>query len=322
MTASAIWYVNDVLPEIRSLALKEPGPDEVLVEALASGVSRGTESLVFQGLIPETDYDRMRAPHQEGDFPYPVKYGYSMIGTVLQGPADLMGKRVFCLYPHQTRFVIHRDKLTPIDDAIPTARAVLTANMETALNAVWDGFAAPGDKIAVIGAGVVGCLTAYLASRIPGTSVSLIDLNPGRRTIAQSLDIKFCTPDQIGSDFDLIFHASASQSGLQMAIDKAGFEARIIEMSWYGTRPISIGLGAAFHSKRLQIIGSQVGTIPPSRRSRWSFDRRLSTALSLLKDPRLDSLLDEACHFEQASERLSKWLAPGGQGLCHRIIYS
>lgn len=322
MTASAIWYVNNVLPEIRSFALKQPGPNEVLVEALASGVSRGTESLVFQGLIPETDYDRMRAPHQEGNFPYPVKYGYSMIGKVLQGPADLIGKRVFCLYPHQTRFVIHRDKLTPIDDTIPTARAVLAANMETALNAVWDGFAAPGDRIAVIGAGVVGCLTAYLASRIPGTRVSLVDLNPDRRIIAESLDIKFCTPDQIGSDFDLIFHASASQSGLQMAIDCAGFEARIIEVSWYGTRSISIGLGAAFHSKRLQIIGSQVGTIPPARRSRWSFDRRLSTALSLLNDPRLDSLLDEACHFEQAPDSLSKWLAANGRGLCHRIIYS
>lgn len=320
--ASAIWYVNSDMPVIQPMVIPTSGEDDVLIEAVVSGVSRGTESLVFQGNIPESEKQRMRAPNQEGDFPYPVKYGYSMVGKVIAGPEDLLRKTVFCLYPHQSRFLIHREELTVLDDAFPAARAVLAANMETALNAIWDGGAAPGDRIAIVGAGVVGCLTAYLAGRIPGTEVQLMDINDDRRAIADALGVTFRTPGDAADDFDLVFHASASATGLQTAIDCAGTEARVIELSWYGSKPVAIGLGGRFHSKRLQLAASQVGMIPSARRSRWSFDRRLAVALSLLDDDRLDSLFDESCDFLDAPRHLAKWLGPNGNGLCHRILYS
>jgi len=319
---SAIWYVSGPKPLIRPAHLAEPGPDEVLVEALVSGVSRGTESLVFQGKIPESEYLSMRAPNQEGDFPHPVKYGYSMVGKIVAGPPDLIEKHVFCLYPHQTRFILHRDKVTGIPDGVPDNRAVLAANMETALNALWDGGAAPGDRVAVVGAGVIGCLTAYLAGRLPGTEVCLIDIDPGRRRIAEALGVGFAAPADATGDRDLVFHASAAQAGLQTAIRLAGFEARIVEMSWYGSKPVAVELGGGFHSRRLRILASQVGAIPADRRARWSFGRRLCAALSLLKDDRLDCLLDEMCDFADAPDCLARWLAPGGHGLCHAIKYS
>ena len=325
--AAAIWYVDDKMPVIRPVALSEPAANEVLVEALVSGISRGTESLVFQGKIPETEMQRMRAPNQEGDFPYPVKYGYCMVARVIHGPDDVLGRRAFCLYPHQDRFRIHRDKLTMLDDAIPSGRAVLAANMETALNAIWDGRAAPGDRVAVVGGGVVGCLTAYLAGRIPGTNVHLIDVNEGRKPIADALGVTFGTPAGVAGEFDLVFHASATAAGLQTAVDCAGPEARIVELSWYGSKQVTIGLGGPFHSKRLRLVASQVGSIPADRRARWTFDRRLRAALSLLGDDRLDSLMDESCDFRDAPRHLAKWLgskasSPNSTGLCHRIFYS
>jgi len=320
--AEAIWYVNSDRPVIQPMVIPTPAEDDVLVEALVSGVSRGTESLVFQGEVPDSEKQRMRAPNQEGDFPYPIKYGYSMVGKVIAGPDDLLNKTVFCLYPHQSRFCVHREEVTVLDDRVPVVRAVLAANMETALNAIWDGGAAPGDRIAIVGAGVVGCLTAYLAGQIPGTQVQLIDINENRRAIAEALGVAFRTPSDAADDFDLVFHASASAAGLQTAIDRAGTEARVIEMSWYGSQQVTVGLGGPFHSKRLQLAASQVGMIPPARRARWSFDRRLAVALSLLADDRLDSLFDESCDFQDAPRHLAKWLGPNGKGLCHRILYS
>lgn len=245
-----------------------------------------------------------------------------MVGRVIAGPVQLLGKNVFCLYPHQSRFIVHREELTVLDDALPPGRAVLAANMETALNAIWDGRAAPGDRIAVIGGGVVGCLTAYLAGRIPGTYVQLLDINQSRRKIAEALGVNFAAPEDAADDFDLVFHASASSAGLQTAIDCAGTEARVVELSWYGSKQVSVGLGGPFHSKRLRIAASQVGMIPSERRSRWTFDRRLAVALSLLKEDRLDSLMDESCDFQDAPQHLAKWLGPNANGLCHRIFYS
>lgn len=320
--ASAIWYVNSDIPVIRPMVVPAPEDDDVLVEALVSGVSRGTESLVFQGNIPESEKQRMRAPNQEGNFPYPVKYGYCMVGRVIAGPEDLFEKHVFCLYPHQSRFLVHREELTVLDDVLPPGRAVLAANMETALNAIWDGRAAPGDRVAVIGAGVVGCLIAYLAGQIPGTHVQLVDINENRRATADALGVAFRTPADVADDFDLVFHASASAAGLQTAIDCAGTEARVVELSWYGSKQVTVGLGGPFHSKRLHLAASQVGMIPSTRRSRWSFDRRLAVALSLLNDDRVDSLMDEACDFHDAPRHLAKWLRPNANGLCHRIFYS
>lgn len=320
--AAAIWYDEGPRAIIRPAPLAEPGPDEVLIEALVSGVSRGTESLVFQGKIPDSEKQRMRAPHQEGAFPYPVKYGYAMVGKVVAGCADLVEKNVFCLHPHQTLFVLNRDKLTEIPVRIPDHRAVLAPNMETALNAIWDAGAGPADRIAVVGAGVVGCLTAYLVARLPGSEVCLIDIDAGRETVAERLGVPFrLAGTDIVGPFDIVFHASASESGLRTALSLAGFESDIVELSWYGADSVSVELGGSFHANRLRLIASQVGSVSARRRSRWDHQRRLSAAMTLLDDDRLDALLDAACPFREAPARLAEWLAPGAGGLCHRITY-
>nr|WP_245777387.1 zinc-binding alcohol dehydrogenase [Marinobacter pelagius] len=292
----------------------------VTVRALYSGVSRGTESLVFNGRVPESEYQRMRAPFQEGDFPFPVKYGYASVGEVVDGPEELLGRRVFCLYPHQSRYTVPVSAVTPLPDELPAERAVLAANMETAINGLWDASPGIGDRIAVIGLGVVGLLVGCLANQIPGTRVTVIDTNPGRETVAKTLGLDFGVALE-RDDHDVVFHTSGHPSGLETALAAAGTEGRIIEMSWYGDQPVPVPLGGQFHSRRLQLRSSQVGRIPPHRQPRWNYRQRLSLALSLLSDPRLDALISGESPFDAMPETMARILSDGRDTLCHRIVY-
>lgn len=319
--SKALWFVAPGRAEWRDEPLAAPGDGDIRVRALFSGISRGSESLVFHGRIPASEYSRMRAPFQAGQFPFPVKYGYAAVGQVESGPADLVGKAVFALYPHQTAYTLPRDCVMALPDGLPPARAVLAANMETALNGMWDGGAAPASKIAVVGAGVVGSLIAYLAGRLPGAEVTLIDLQPARARIAAALGVAFASPDQAPADCDLVFHASGSAAGLDTALAAAGDEATVVEMSWYGDAEVPVALGAAFHSRRLRLISSQVGKVANSQRSRWSNARRLSAALALLCDPRLDVLLEPACRFTDLPDRLPVILGPASGTLCQVVAY-
>ena len=321
-SARALWYVAPGKCEIRTTELRDPGPDDVVIRTHSSGVSRGTESLVFLGQVPESEWSRMAAPHQEGGFPFPVKYGYALVGEVTQGAADLLGKTVFCLHPHQNECVLHRGEVIVLDGAISEKRAVLGANMETALNAVWDAGASPCDRITVVGGGVVGLLTAYLVARMPGCDVEVVDIDDKREAVCAALGARFRLPDEARGDRDIVFHASASGAGLQTALGLAGTEARIVEMSWYGSASVSVALGEAFHSRRLSLLASQVGQVSPGHRPRWPHGRRLAAALSLLKDPVIDCLLDDVCTFDDAPARLAEWLRPGAGGLCHRIQFT
>jgi 2-desacetyl-2-hydroxyethyl bacteriochlorophyllide A dehydrogenase len=271
--ARAFWVTAPGRGEIRSEPLRQPGDDEVLVKALYSGISRGTEALVFSGRVPPSEWDRMRAPFQEGQFPAPVKYGYSMVGEVEHGPADLAGRAVFVLHPHQTRFVVPARDVHVLSDETDPPRAVLAANLETALNGVWDGGPHLGDRIAVIGAGTVGCLAAWLVSRMPGCEVELIDINPRRGEVARALGVKFAAPADAVRNVDLVIHASGAPEGLELALQLAGMEAKIVELSWYGDRTVPLPLGAAFHAQRLTIASSQVGRIAPPQRPRWENGR-------------------------------------------------
>jgi len=298
-----------------------PTADSLQVRAINSGISRGTESLVFHGKVPESEWARMRCPFQEGEFPFPVKYGYAMVGRVEDGPAEQIGERVFSLYPHQSRFVIPATSAISIPDAVSDQRAVLAAQMETAMNGTWDAAPRIGDRIAIVGGGVAGCLLAYLCARLPGTQVTLIDINPDRREVATALGANFATPDEeLPSGCDLVFHASGTAEGLALALSLAGFEATVVEMSWYGSKPVAVDLGGAFHSQRLTILSSQVGSVSPARRARWDHRRRLSRALSLCADPRLDVLVSDETPFADIPARLPEILgAPGA--LCHLIRY-
>jgi threonine dehydrogenase-like Zn-dependent dehydrogenase len=319
--ARALWSVAPGRAEIRPAAAPDPEPGWVRVRALVSGISRGTESLVFHGKVPESEWQRMRAPFQEGEFSFPLKYGYAMAGAIEAGPPEWIGQRVLCLHPHQTHFTLPIDAVFPIPDEVPTERAVLAPQIETALNATWDAAPRIGDRIAVVGAGVIGCLTAYLVARLPGTQVTLIDRDPGRRLVAEALGIGFATLDEaLPEQCDLVFHASGTAEGLDLALGLAGFEATVIELSWYGAQPLSIVLGGAFHSQRLTLRSSQVGHVAPERRARWNGERRLNLALSLTSDQKLAILVGDEVPFEALPDRLPALLGKTG-ALCTLIRY-
>ncbi|WP_017941501.1 MULTISPECIES: zinc-binding alcohol dehydrogenase [unclassified Thioalkalivibrio] len=325
----AFWVTGPGSGELRPEALAEPGPGEVRVRTQFTAISRGTEALVFHGRVPESQYQAMRAPFQAGDFPWPVKYGYISVGTVEAGgeAEGLAGQRVFCLHPHQSAYVVPAAAVVPVPDEVPSARAVLAANMETAINAVWDLQPGPGDRIAVIGAGVVGLLVAWLLRGIPGTRVTLIDSNPGRETVATALGLEIGTPDAARENpglqgLDAVVHASGNPAGLEQALALAGVEARVVEMSWYGDQPVPAPLGEAFHSRRLTLRSSQVGRIPPERAARWDYRRRLELALSLLAEPALDALITSEDAFADLPAAMARVTGPeAGRTLCHRIRY-
>jgi hypothetical protein len=321
-TARAFWVVRPGHGEVRTMALSAPVAGEVVIEALCSGVSRGTEALVFSGRVPEGERERMRAPHQEGDFPGPVKYGYASVGRVVDGPEGLRGRAVFCLYPHQDRYVVDAAEVVPLPPEVPPARAVLAANLETALNGVWDARIGLGDRVAVVGAGVVGCLAGYLAARIPGTEVELIDPIADRATIAAALGCGFAAPARARGEADVVVHASGAPEGLGTALALAGPEATVLELSWYGDQPVSAPLGGAFHARRLRLQSSQVGNLPARQRPRWTHRRRLALALSLLADPALDALISSESSLDDLPAVMAELAGAAGAALCHRVRYS
>jgi Zn-dependent alcohol dehydrogenase len=319
--ARAFWVVGPGRGEIRRESLARPSDDEVLVHALVSGVSRGTEALVFGGHVPQSEWTRMRAPFQAGEFPSPVKYGYASVGRIESGPSDVRGRSVFVLYPHQTRYIVPLSAVHLVPADVPSSRAVLAANLETALNGVWDGRPHVGDRIVVIGAGTVGCLAAWLASHVLGCEVELVDINPRRARVAQALGVRFCLPDEAAHAADLVVHASGTAEGLQLALTVAAFEATVVEMSWYGDRIVPLPLGGAFHSKRLTIRSSQVGSVAPAQRGRWDARRRMQLALRLLSDARLDVLITGESEFDDLPALMSSLTNAPGDTLCHRIRY-
>jgi len=317
--ARAFWITAAGRGEIRAEQLPAPRDGDALVRALYSGISRGTESLVLAGRVPPSEYARMRAPFQAGEFPAPVKYGYASVGRVEEGPATLRGRAVFCLYPHQTHYIVPASALHLLPEDVPPSRAVLAANLETALNGLWDAAPRLGDRIAVVGGGTVGCLVAWLAARMPGCAVELVDVAPERAAVAAKLGVRFASPAQAARDADCVIHASGSADGLVTALGLAGDEATVVELSWFGDRAVTLPLGAAFHPRRLTLKSSQVGSIPPAQRPRWSHRRRLELALALLAEPALDALISGECAFDALPAVLPALVE--GTALCHRVRY-
>jgi NADPH:quinone reductase-like Zn-dependent oxidoreductase len=322
LDARALWYAAPGRAEIHPVRLSPPPAGHAPVRTLWSAISRGTERLVLAGRVPASETVRMRAPMQEGDFPFPVKYGYCAVGLVEAGPADLKGRLVYALHPHQTAFVAPLSLLTPLPEGLDPRRAAIAANMETALNAVWDSGAGPGDRIAIVGAGLVGLLVAYLCARLPGADVCVIDIDGSRGDITRSFGARFLqAPDAAIADADVVFHASASAAGLATAIGLGGLEARIVELSWYGEGETAVPLGGAFHSRRLQLVSSQVGQVSPSRRPRWDYGRRMRKALELLGDDRLDALITHEFSFDDLPQHLPAFLGKGAAGLAAVVKY-
>jgi hypothetical protein len=321
MQGKALWYVGPGRAELREEAVTDPQAGEVRVRALFGAVSRGTERLVQAGLVPPSEYDRMRAPFMGGAFPFPVKYGYATVGSVDEGPPALRERVVFALHPHQNVFTLPATAVFPIPGNVPPERAVLAANMETALNAVWDGAPGPADRIAVVGGGLVGLLIAYLCARLPGTEVTVVDVATTRARLARAIGARFAEPGAMPADRDLVFHASGVPAGLATALRLAGEEASIVELSWYGSSEVAVPLGEAFHSRRLRLLSSQVGKVAPSHRSRWSHSRRLAAALALLGEPVLDALIAPALAFDELPARLPSVFDADSDAICPLIRY-
>ena len=320
-SARAFWLCEPGRAEIRPVTLTEPGEGDVVVRTLRTGVSRGTEALVFRGSVPTGQYAAMRAPFQEGDFPGPVKYGYLNVGVVEHGPPELRGRTVFCLYPHQTHYVVPATAVTVVPDGVPPPRAVLAGTLETAVNALWDARPLLGDRVAVVGAGMVGCCVARLLSRFPAVQVTLVDVDAGRRDVAAALGVDFALPADAGDGCDLVVHASATSAGLQRSLDLLSPEGTVIDLSGYGDDEVRLSLGEAFHSRRLSIRASQVGTVSPARAARRSTTDRLALALELLRDPAFDALVTGHSPFTELPEVMARLAAGRLPALCHTITY-
>jgi len=319
--AHAFWLRTPGHGEIRSLTLPEPGREDVMVRTLRSGVSRGTETLVFRGGVPPSQYGAMRAPFQEGDFPGPVKYGYLNVGAVEQGPPELNGRTVFCLYPHQTAYVVPASAVAVVPEGVPPGRAVLAGTVETAVNALWDAAPLLGDRITVVGAGMVGCCVARLLSRFPAAQVTIVDIDAGRDDVAAALGVDFALPADATGGCDLVVHASATSAGLQRSLELLAPEGTVIDLSWYGDSEVQLSLGGAFHSRRLGIRASQVGTLSPARTGRRTTAERLALALDLLRDPAFDALVTGQSRFDELPDVMARLASGSLPGLCHTITY-
>jgi threonine dehydrogenase-like Zn-dependent dehydrogenase len=317
----AFWLGTPGAGEIREERLPEPGPQDVVVRALHSGISRGTETLVFRGEVPESQHVAMRAPFQVGDFPGPVKYGYLSVGVVEGGPADLLGRTVFCLHPHQTAYVVPADAVVPVPDGVPARRAVLAGPVETAINALWDAPPLLGDRVTVVGAGMIGCCVARLLARFPCTDVELVDVDGSRSAVAARLGVPFVAPQEATGGRDLVVHASATAAGLQQSLGLLRDEGTVLELSWFGDREVALPLGGAFHSRRLTVRASQVGVVAPARRGSRTTRDRLELALDVLRDPAFDALLTGSSAFEDLPEVMARLVDGRLPALCHTITY-
>lgn len=325
MKATAFWsdhgtgqLITETLPAV--------GCDALLIKTRFSAISKGTETLVFNGAVPRSEYERMRAPFQQGHFDGPVKYGYCNVGVVEQGPDDWTGQAVFCLYPHQDRYVVPSDAVHRLPSNLPLERAVLAANMETCVNGLADAGldqeinGGRTHTVTIIGAGLIGCLMAYLAKR-QGHTVELVDINPDRAATADALGVRFCTPNEAQAEREVIVHASASNAGLIQALNLACLEGLIVEMSWFGTTQATLPLGEAFHSKRLTIRSSQVGHIAPARQDSWTYATRFAYALQCLEASELDALITDESPFDALPEVMAQLGRGETTPLCHRIRY-
>ncbi len=281
VTARALWHNSPFDSTLRREVLADSKDGELLLRSMFSLVSQGTERLVACGAVPESLYGSMRVPYMGGNFSFPVKYGYALVGEVLNQGHPWQGRAVFVMHPHQDYCVVAQRDCFCLPANVSPRSAVLAANLETAVTALWDARPLLGERVLVVGFGLLGALTALLLKRFPGLDLWISEPNSYRKDLAKKMGFHLWEGQHVG-EFDLCVHSSATEDGLQMALDVLGREGRVLELSWYGNKRSALSLGEAFHHKRLRIISSQVAHLPSDMQARWGYARRKELVFKLL----------------------------------------
>ncbi|MEM1137565.1 MAG: zinc-binding alcohol dehydrogenase [Bacteroidota bacterium] len=284
------WLVEKNLTQVTE--------NEVAIESMYSLVSLGTERTITTQLLTKEIAARMVVPYMRGTFQNEFTYGYSLVGRIIDGEKDLIGKVIHVMHPHQNYAVVKTQDIFFIPEQMNPKLATLVSNMETAVNAIWDANVEIGDKVLVIGYGTVGALTALIASKIPGIDISILEINQNRFNAAVEQGFKVSSILE-NKDFDIVFNTSGNAEMLQKAISVTKSEGRIIEMSWYGAKSITINFGADFHYGRKQLISSQVSQIPNRKLKNWTYHSRKKLVFKLLQELNPHYLINCEVHFSE-----------------------
>lgn len=295
--ALALFHRTADVSELSPVTLATPASNQIEIASLYSLIATGTERLVAKGLVPQELYDHMAVPYMEGEFSFPIKYGYSLVGRVVTENHPLSGRIVHLLHPHQDRCIVSDHDVFAVPEGVPAKRATLASNLESALNGIWDAEVSIGDRVFISGFGMIGSLLARLLSMMPSVEVVVMDIDPIKRKLAENMGFTV-VKDTEDSDFDVAFNTSASGAGLQACINAVGYEGKIVEMSWYGVKAATLQLGGSFHSMRKRIISSQVSNLPANRRNRWDYLRRREVVFELLRNDAFDVHIGETVSFE------------------------
>ncbi|MEC9205932.1 MAG: zinc-binding alcohol dehydrogenase [Pseudomonadota bacterium] len=322
INAKSFWVKKKNFGFIKEHSIDKPKASEALIKTIYSGISFGTERIVFTGSVPKNQTKVMKCPHQEGEFGSNVKYGYLNVGKVIKGSQKFKGKFVFTLFPHQNFFVLKEDDLVLIPKSVPKKRCLLIANMETALNAIWDTSPTSGDTAIVVGAGIVGFMVAYLLKSTKGIDVTIIDKDKTKNKYAKHFDINFSNKIKKSSKVDFIYECSGNPNILNQLSTSLKEEGILCILSWYGNQVSKMNFGENFFSKRLKIVFSQVSKIPKHRMKDWNNKSRRELAMKMLGDQKLDKLIErKEIKFEDLPKFFDKNRV-GKNYMCNVVKYS
>ena len=317
-SAISVWFTSPRTVELRASSVAVPARGEVRIQTLFSGISHGSEMTVYRGDVPASLSLDATLPTLQGTFEFPVKYGYASVGRVIDFGADvtgvLEGDLVFAFNPHETCYTVPAGVVIKLPRELNPRIGIFTANVETALNALLDATPRLGERVLVIGQGVVGLLITQLVRRAGASLVITSDLHESRRQLSQlaGADVTLDpSTERItervhaltgGVGADVVIEASGEPRVLDEAIGAAAQEGRVVIVSWYGTKRADLGLGSDFHRKRLMLKSSQVSNLDPSLAPRWTIARRRELAVGYLSELLLDKLITRVLPFERAAE--------------------
>ncbi len=311
MTASALVFTGPREVALEERPVESPGPDEVLVRSRVSAISPGTELLVYRGDAPTDLEADVSIDALEGDLSFPTRYGYATVGEVVEtgpGAEGYHGERVFAFHPHQSRFCAGVPELFISPPDLDDEALALLPTAETATNLLLDGGPRVGERVVVFGAGVVGLATVRLLAELSLEELVVVEPLEGRRELARAFGADRTVPPGATGTFadsdppgaDLVYEVSGQPEALDAALSVAGYDGRVVVGSWYGSKRADLDLGGSFHRDRIGVTSSQVSTISPELRGRWSRERRRGTALDALRRIDTDRLVTDRVPFRSA----------------------